>query len=122
MEKEIRKKLFKSINYRKATDYCNYTGKHGGAAHCDLKFNVLNEIHVVFCDGSNFDYHFILKALANEFEGKFECLQENTERYKTLSVPIEKDDTKIDKDGSESVVTICYKIKFIDSVKFMATS
>ena len=60
MEKEIRKKLFKSINYRKATDYCNYTGKHGGAAHCDLKFNVLNEIHVVFCDGSNYDYHFIL--------------------------------------------------------------
>ena len=52
----------------------------------------------------------------------FECLQENTERYKTLSVPIEKDDTKIDKDGSESVVTICYKIKFIDNVKFMATS
>ena len=52
----------------------------------------------------------------------FECLQENTERYKTLSVPIEKDDTKIDKDGSESVVTICYKIKFIDNEKFMATS
>ena len=52
----------------------------------------------------------------------FECLQENTERYKTLSVPIEKDDTKVDKDVSESVVTICYKIKFIDNVKFMATS
>ena len=83
---------------------------------------MLNEIHVVFCGGSNYDYHFILKELTNEFEGKFECLQENTERYKTLSVPIEKDDTKIDKDGSESVVTICYKIKFIDNVKFMATS
>ena len=27
---------------------------------------------------------------------------------------------KIDKDGNESVVTLSYKIKFIDSVRFMA--
>ena len=30
--------------------------------------------------------------------------------------------TKIDKDGNESIVTISYKIKFIDSAKFMTTS
>ena len=30
--------------------------------------------------------------------------------------------TKIDKDGNESVVTISYKIKFIDSARFMASS
>ena len=30
--------------------------------------------------------------------------------------------TKIDKDGNESVVTISYKIKFIDSARFMAIS
>ena len=29
---------------------------------------------------------------------------------------------KNDKDGNESVVTISYKIKFIDSARFMATS
>ena len=29
---------------------------------------------------------------------------------------------KIDKDGNESVVTICYKIKLIDSARFMASS
>ena len=29
--------------------------------------------------------------------------------------------TKIDKDGNESVVTISYKTKFIDSARFMAT-
>ena len=28
---------------------------------------------------------------------------------------------KIDKDGNESVVTISYKTKFIDSARFMAT-
>ena len=30
--------------------------------------------------------------------------------------------TKIDKDGNENVVNISYKIKFIDSARFMVTS
>ena len=81
-----------------------------------------NEIHVVFHNGSNCDYHFIIKELANEFEGQFECLGENKEKYKTFSVPIEKEVTKIDRDGNESVVTISYKVKFIDSARFMASS
>ena len=47
---------------------------------------------------------------------------ENTEKCKTFSIPIEKEVTKIDKDGNESVVTISYKIKFIDSARFMVIS
>ena len=47
---------------------------------------------------------------------------EKTEKYKTFSVPVEKEVTKIDKNGNESVFTISYKIKFIDSARFMATS
>ena len=81
-----------------------------------------NEFPVVFHNGSNYDYHFIINELANEFEGKFNVLWENTEKYKTFSVPIEKEVTDIDKDGNESVVTISYKMKFIDSTRFMATS
>ena len=49
-------------------------------------------------------------------------LGENTEKYKIFSVPIEKEITKIDKQGNESVATISYKLKFIDSARFMATS
>ena len=41
---------------------------------------------------------------------------------KAFSVPIEKEVTKTDKDGNESVVTILYKIKFIDSARFMSSS
>ena len=48
--------------------------------------------------------------------------RENYRKYKTFSVPIEKVITKIDKDGNESVVTISYKIQFIDSARFMASS
>ena len=36
---------------------------------------------------------------------------ENTENYKTFSVPTEKEVVEIDKDCHESVVTISYKIK-----------
>ena len=43
------------------------------------------------------------------------------EKFKTFSVPTEKEVTKVDKDGNESVVTISYKIKFIDSARFMAS-
>ena len=62
------------------------------------------------------------KTLVNECEGKLECLGRNTEKYKTFSVPIEREATKIGKDGNESVITISYKIKFRDSARFMATS
>ena len=50
-----------------------------------------------------------------EFEVNFECLAENTEKYKTFSVPIKK---KIENKDIE----ITYKIKFIDSFRIMATS
>ena len=88
----ILKKLSKSIKYQKVRDHCHYTGKYRGTAHnlCNLNFNVPNEIPVVFHNGSNYDYHFIIKVLANEFEGQFECLGENAKKYKTFSVPIEK--------------------------------
>ena len=59
-------------------DNCHYADKYRGAAHsiCNLKFNVPNEIPVVF-HGSNYEYHFIIKELVNYSEGKFECLGEN---------------------------------------------
>ena len=55
--------------------------------------------------------HFIIKELTNEFNGKFECLGENTEKHKTFSVSIEKEVIKIDKNGNESVLDTCYKKK-----------
>ena len=37
------------------------------------------------------DDHFIIKELPKEFGRQFKCLGENTEKYKTFSVPIEKE-------------------------------
>ena len=78
------------------------------------------EIPVVFYDGSNYDYHFVIKELAKESEGKFECLGKIQKSKKTFAVPIEKEFRRIDKDGNESVVTTSYEIKFIDSAGFVA--
>ena len=60
--------------------------------------HIIFVIPVVFHNSSNYDYPFIIKELPNEFEGQFECLGEMTEKYKTVSVPIEKKVTKIDKE------------------------
>ena len=53
VEKESRKKLSKTINYRKVRDHCNYTGKYRGAAYsiCNIKFTVHNKILAVFYNG-----------------------------------------------------------------------
>ena len=100
---------------QKVRDHCHYTGKYRGAAHniCNLRYKVPKEIPVVFHNGSTYDYHFIIKESAKEFEGNFDCFGENTEKYITFSVPIKK---KIDNKDLE----ITYKIKFI-SYRFMSS-
>ena len=104
-------------NDMKVRDHCHFTGKYRGAAHnmCNLRYKIPKNIPVIFHNGSTYDYHFIIKELAREFDGNFECLGENTEKYITFSVPIKK---RIDNKNMD----ITYKIKFIDSFRFMATS
>ena len=122
----IRKKGFSTDdkNSFKVRDHCHYTGKYRGAAHdiCNLRYKIPKEIPVVFHNGSTYDYHFIIKELAEEFEWEFECLGENTEKYITFSVPIKKEITKIDKDSNDKIMKISYKINFIDSFRFMSSS
>ena len=78
------------------TDHCHYTGKYRGAAHdiCNLRYKTPKEIPVVFHNGSTYDYHFIIKKLAEKFDGEFECLGENTEKYIIFSVPIKNEIAK----------------------------
>ena len=77
-------------------------------------YNTPRETPVIFHNGSNYDYHLIIKGLAEEFGGDFECLGENKEKHITFSVPIKKE--------SNEGRTIIYRIKFIGSFRFMSTS
>ena len=47
---------------------------------------------------------------------------EHTEKYIAFSVPIKNQITKIDKDCNDKIVDISYKIKFIDSFRFLSNS
>ena len=78
-KKNPRKVCQKDKSYPKVGDYCHYTGVYRGAVHsiCNLKLNVPNEIPVVFHNVLNYDHDFIIKELANEFEGQIESLGEN---------------------------------------------
>ena len=65
----------------------------------------------MFHNGSNYDYHLRIKKLAEGSERQFECLGENTEKYKTFFLTIKKE--------TENNKTITNKIKLVDTVRFM---
>ena len=80
------------------------------------------KIPIVFYNGSSYDYHFIIKELAKEFKKQFTCLGENTEKYMTFTILIEKEVTKIAKIWEKISKNISYILQFIDSAWFMASS
>ena len=100
---------------RKVRDHCHYAGKYRRAAHskCNLNYKIVKEIPVLFHNGSAYDYHFIIKYLAREFKGNFECLGENTEKNISFTVPFKK--VTNDKE-------IKYRIRISDSCRFMQDS
>ena len=81
---------------------------------CNLRHKIPKETPAIFLNGSTYDYHFITNELAEKFECQFECLRQNTEKYITFSVPIEKE--------LDNGKTISYKIKFISSFRFISSS
>ena len=102
--------------YHKIRDHCHYTGKFSWGAHsiANLRYKTPKEIPVVFHNGSTYDYHFIINKLAKEFYGQLECLGENSEKYITFPVPISKE--------LDNGKTVTYRLKFIDSFRFMSAS
>ena len=56
--------------YHKVRDHCHDTGGYRGTTHsmCNLKYRLPKTISVVSSNGSNYDYHFIIKELAEGFE------------------------------------------------------
>ena len=91
-------------NYHRVRDHCHYPGKYWCRAQ---------SIYNMRYNSSNCDCYFIIKELAKEFKGQFQCLRENTEKYINFSVPIQQQ--------KENDKKITYKMKFIDSVRFMTS-
>ena len=47
--------------YKNVKDHWHYRGKFRGAAHCNLRYKIQREIPVKNHNGSQYDYHFIIK-------------------------------------------------------------
>ena len=75
---------------------------------CNLRYNTPKKIPIVFHNGSTYDYHFVIKKLAEEFKSNFECLGENTEKYITFLVPLRKEN-----DNGE---IITYKLSLLTAI------
>ena len=100
-------------------DHCHYTGNFRGAGHgiCNLNYNVQNQIPIIIHNAS-YDTHFLLNQLAIEFKGELNCVGYNMKKYITFSVPIKKECNN----NNNNNKAITYKLKFIDSFRFMPTS
>ena len=45
---------------------------------CNLNYSVPKKIPIVFHNGSNYDYHIVIKELAEKFKKHLTCLRETT--------------------------------------------
>ena len=101
-------------NRKQVKDQCHYTGKFRGAAHskCNLNYKFPKDIPIIIYNAS-YDTHFIISQLGEEFKGELKCIGENMKKYITFKVPIKKGDN-----GKKTE----YRLRFIDSFRFMSTS
>ena len=65
-KEKFENKCLKDKIYRKVRDHCHYPEEYRGAAYsiCNLKYSVPKKVSIAFQNGSNYDYHFIIKELA----------------------------------------------------------
>ena len=70
MKKIIEDKYLKVKNYCKDREYCHYTKGYRAAAYSvfNLKYSIPNEMPGVFCNGSSYDYHFIIQESTEKLE------------------------------------------------------
>ena len=107
----------------KVRDHCHYTGRYRGPAcnSCNLKYRKPKFIPVVFHNLSGYDSHLFIKKLGSPNEKEnMDCIPNNEEKYISFSKTI-KVGTYLDKKTAQ-YKDKTFKIRFIDSFKFMASS
>ena len=84
-----------------------YTGKYRGAAHslCNLRYQEQRNIPVIIHNGSNYDFHLLIKELSKKLKSKMCCIGKNTETYNTFSVEIHKEEIYEDNKEEQKIST-----------------
>ena len=77
-----KEKFLNTQNLRKVRDHDHYTGNFRGAAHslCSLRYKEQRNITIGMHNDSNYDFHLIIKELAQEFDTfmLYQKIQKNT--------------------------------------------
>ena len=70
LKKSLKINKLKLKKHWKVRDQYHYTADYRGAAHSihNLKYSIPKEIPIVFHNGSNYEYHLIIKEQAEEFK------------------------------------------------------
>ncbi|XP_011858312.1 PREDICTED: uncharacterized protein LOC105555880 [Vollenhovia emeryi] len=101
---------------QRVRDHCHITGRYRGPVHsrCNLNFKTSFVIPVFFHNLSGYDAHFIIKEIANSFEGRVELLPLTKETYISFTKGVQN--TSLRKGDT------CVKLRFVDSFKFLGAS
>ena len=73
LQRKVEDKYTKDKKYHRG--HCHYKGgyrgSYRGSAHriCHLKYSIPKIITIFFHNGSNYHYYFIIKEVAEEYEG-----------------------------------------------------
>ncbi|XP_078051614.1 uncharacterized protein LOC144477749, partial [Augochlora pura] len=100
--------------------HCHFTGAYRGPTHngCNLSCQSTYVIPVVFHNLSGYDAYFIIKELANAFEGKIDVLPITKEKY----ISFTKHTNRQRNNGPKNSQRKHIKFRFIDSFKFLNSS
>ena len=114
-------KEFEKLN-PKVRDHCHYTGKCRGPAHrmCNLRYKIPSFIPIVFQNPSGYDAHLFIRELGKKFDkGKIDVIADNKEKYISFNA-----DVVVNKyvDDWGKIKEKKIQLRFIDSVRFMASS
>ncbi|XP_071056426.1 uncharacterized protein [Onthophagus taurus] len=108
-------------NQVKVRDHCHISGKYRGPTHsnCNRNFKLQNFIPIFFHNFSGYDCHLFIKEMGDADKDGLDVLPNNKERYINFSKRV-----LVDKVISEdkSVKNVFFKLRFVDSFRFMASS
>ena len=125
----------KDQKYHKVRDHCHYTEEYRGVEQsiCNLKYSAPKNLKpknpIVFSNGSNCDYHFIIKELAEEvkktiylFRRKHRKIHNFYGRNRKRSYEnCYKREKKFQKITYIHIYIHIYILRFKDSTRFMAS-
>ncbi|KYN03348.1 hypothetical protein ALC62_05813 [Cyphomyrmex costatus] len=108
------------MEHKRVRDHCHVTGRYRGAAHehCNVNYQESCVIPVLFHNLSGHDAYFIIKGIANRYEGNVSLLPVTVTKENYISfTKYVKDTTSGSWRGTNTM-----QLRFVDSYKFLSSS